>query len=442
MPLLAQSRPAAAPRKPAKPSQTKPVAAKPAPSTFLIRTLRVEGTNQLPPEGVMAAAALKIGMMANREAFEVAREKLLATGLFEEAGYRYNPAPDKAPAVDAVLIVREIPFLYPFRFEELPGEALTAALKSADPLYSGRLSATPVALKRYAAILSEAQKSGVVGKVLAEGPNQFVILFRPDVPEPTISQVTFRGNEVIPTAMLLTTINSSAIGAIYKEDRMREYLDNAIRPLYEERGRLQLQFPKITAKPSEENKGLDVTVEMVEGPSFELGDITVQAGDETGRLQRAVALSSGDLANMKSVEEARDRVRLALRKSGYLKHEVRVERKLAPGAKVGDKNLVHLTMHVAPGPKYTFQALRIEGLDILNEPPLRKMWSLEPGADFNAEYPDFFLKTIRDEGLFDDLGTTRAKVELDDAKHEATVTLVFGKAERKPPAKKQERPLF
>ena len=447
--LLAQA-PAAAPRKPVPPrpaaSKVKPaVAAAQAATTFLIRTLRVEGARQLPVEGILTVAGLKIGMVAEAPLFEAARERLLATGLFEQAGYRYTPTADNT-GYDAVLLVTEIVPLLPYRFEELEltPAALTQALRQADPLFGDRLSATPVALKRYGVILTAALKAAgqeipVAGRVMADGAG-LVLVFRPDVPEPTISQVGFSGNEVLPTALLQTTINGTAIGGIYKEERMREYLNNAIRPLYEARGRVAVTFSKITSTTNPENKGLDVMVEVLEGPSFDLGEVKVVAGGEdVTDLERAAGLKSGDLANMDNVQEALTRVRTALRKLGYVKNEVTLERRPVAAAKPEEKSLLHLTFQVKPGPQYRFRKLEIAGLDILNEPQLRKMWALETGQAFNGDYPDFFLKRVRDDGLFDDLGETKAVVALDDAALRADVKLVFGKAERKP-APKKKRP--
>ena len=448
--LLAQA--PAVPRKPAPPvarakvtapakPAAKPAGAKPAP--FPIRTLKVEGARQLPVDGILAVAGLKIGTPAEASVFEAARERLLATGLFEQAGYRYTPSADKA-GFDAVILVTEIAQLLPYRFEDL-GVApalLTEALRKGDPLYGERLSATPVALKRYNAILNAAlQAAGkdvpLAGRVLADGPGQLVLVFRPDVQDPTIAQVGFRGNEVLPTALLQTTINGSAIGAVYKEDRMREYLAHAIVPLYEGRGRVNVSFPKIVTTPNPDNKGLDVMVDVVEGPSFELGEIRFVSEADIRELQRASALTSGDLANMELVEEALVRVRTALRKEGYVKNQVTLARRLELAKKPEEKNLIHLDITAKAGPQYQFDSLTIEGLDILNEPPLRKMWSIEPGAPFNGDYPVYFLKRIREDALFDDLGTTKAVVDLDDAALKARVKLIFGKAERKPVPKKK-----
>jgi outer membrane protein insertion porin family len=435
----AQTLPARRPATPKpKPSvaKTKPAPAVPK-AAFPIRTLKVEGAQQLPVEGILQVAGLKLGQPAENTVFEAARQRLADTGLFERVGYRYTPTSDNT-GFDATIIVTEIGQLLPFRFEDLDGALLTKALRDADPLYGQQLSATPIALKRYNGILAAAAKAPVAARVTADGPGKLVIVFRPDRDDPTISQVSFKGNEILPSALLQTTINGVAIGATFKEDRMREYLENAIRPLYESRGRIAVAFSRITAAPAAENKGLDVTVELVEGPSYELGQIDVVGEGDLRQLSRALELSSGDLANMDAVQEGVARMRSDLRKQGFLKNEVKVERKPVQAAKPGDKNVLNLVISTKTGPQYLFRKLTIQGLDILNEPQLRKMWAIETGSPFNGDYPDFFLKRIREDRLFDDLGSTKALTQIDDAAHQADVTLVFGKAERAPGRKSRK----
>jgi hypothetical protein len=69
--------------------------------------------------------------------------------------------------------------------------------------------------------------------------------------------------------------------------------------------------------------------------------------------------------------------------------------------------------------------LKINGLDIFAEPVIRKMWRLEPGRPFPEEYPEIFLKRVREEDMFDNLGKTTSNTDLDDAAHTVDVTLNF-----------------
>ena len=64
-------------------------------------------------------------------------------------------------------------------------------------------------------------------------------------------------------------------------------------------------------------------------------------------------------------------------------------------------------------------------LDVISEPAIRKMWGVKEGKPFDADYPDYFLAQIREQGLFDDLGATRSEPKVDEDKHLVDVTLNF-----------------
>jgi len=77
---------------------------------------------------------------------------------------------------------------------------------------------------------------------------------------------------------------------------------------------------------------------------------------------------------------------------------------------------------------YTMGKLEIVGLDLISEPVIRKMWALRPGNGFEPGYPDTFLNDVRSEGIFDNLGKTRAETNIDEKTHTVDVKLYFGGA--------------
>ena len=82
-------------------------------------------------------------------------------------------------------------------------------------------------------------------------------------------------------------------------------------------------------------------------------------------------------------------------------------------------------MNVDAGPEFKYGALEIRGLDVISEPAIRKMWGAKEGKPFDAEYPDAFLKDVRDQGLFDNLGDTSAQTKVNEDRKTVDVTLIF-----------------
>lgn len=381
----------------------------------------------------MTVAGLRTGQLAGKEEFEAARDRLIATGAFETVGYRFAAAPNSSGYAASFQVVEAMP-VYPVQFEfpNVPAADVSAWLKSKDPLYGPKIPGTTAVLERDARLVeaflgtkNKAEK--VVAKIVATAPDQFAIVFRPATALPAVAEVKFEGNKVIPTTVLQNAISSIAFGVPYTEPGFRQLLDTSIRPLYEARGRLNVAFPKIATEPIGNVKGILVHVSIDEGSSYELGEVKIggdRAGDSAALLKLA-NLKSGDLANMDEVTKAVERITSRLRKEGYIRSVVTVERKLNDSKKTAD-----LALRVDQGAQFSFGALTIEGLDLNGEAAVRKLWALKEGKPFNGDYPNLFLDRIREDGLFDNLGATKAIVDANEQTHIVNVTLRFGSASK------------
>lgn len=432
-------------RRPAtsKPQPKKTTAAPaPVPSKWPIQSISIEGNKVYKPEQVVAATGLKIGQLAGKDEFEAARDRLLATGAFETVGYRFTPAIDKQ-GYAASFQVAEVEPAYPVVFEELgvPTLDLQAALRARDPLFGTRIPATKPILDRYTKwiqeILGERKlREKIAGRVTATGPDQFIILFSPARTLPAVAQVTFDGNQVIPSNVLREAIGGVAIGQPYTEDRFRSLLESAVRPLYETRGRVRVKFTAVRTEPVKDVKGLHVFVTVDEGESFELGEIAI-VGPTPVRpddLLKAANLKPGDLANFDQVNQGLDRVKAAIRRAGFLQAKVTADRKIDEA-----KKTVGLGIRVEPGHQYTMGALAIKGLDLHGEAEMKRMWAMKEGKPFNGDYPEQFLARVREQGIFESLGQTKADVKVNEQTRTADVTLIFGAAPP-PPDEKKRRP--
>ena len=400
-------------------------AAEPA-HAWPIGSLKVDGNRIYSSDQVLAAAGLKIGQMAGKDEFEAARDRLLATGAFESVGYNFAPAGAGSKEFAASFQVVEIAQVFPFRFDALTVDqpALRSYLKEKEPLFDKTLPATKDVLARMAKETEEfLAKSGhtekVVGKLSNEGSKELNVVFSPGN-LPSVAEVKFKGNETIPTQTLQQSIAGVAVGAVYSADRFQQLLCTSIRPLYEARGKIRVAFPKLEVEPAKDVTGLVVTVTVVEGPVFNLGKATIAGVPGSATLLKEAKFKSDEPANFTAIEEGVERVRAALRRTGYMKVQAETERKIDDKEKKVD-----VVVHVEPGALYSFGKLKIEGLDIQSEPQVRKLWAMKPGAPFNVEYPTFFLGRIREDGYFDNLGETKPKLDTDDQSKIVDVTLIF-----------------
>lgn len=405
--------------RPPSPAQTAP-----SNTAWPIESLTIEGNRLYPTEKILTIAGLKVGQMVVPKDFEAARQRLLATGAFHSVSHEFKPGPKKTGYAGRIEL-SEIEQTYPYRFEDLPAadQDLRAAIQKAEPLFGDRLPGTKEVLERFAAVVRGALggKTEVIGRIISDDPGQVAIVFRPPTPRPSIAEVWFKGNEVLPASLLQNTLSGVAVGTLYTEARVRQLLDSSIRPLYDARGRIRVKFPKISTTPAKNVNGLAVTIEVEEGPSFKLGEVLVRGTTVTSaELVKLGGFKPGELADFDRIKEGLERIHQSFRRKGYLKATSKTERRIDD-----TKQIVDLDVTVEPGAQYFFRKLEIAGLDVISEPAIRKMWSLKPGEPFNPEYPDYFLKRIRDDGIFDNLGKTRSERAVDEKEKAVDVKLYF-----------------
>jgi len=410
-------------------SRAKKTTAPPAqPHQWPIESLKVEGSHNYTAAQILAVAALKIGQMAGKPDFEAARDRLIATGMFETVGYKFAPGGDQHGYAASFQVVEAQP-AYPIRFDDLGAtdKDLTEYLRGKDPLFAVRLAATKAVLERYKQWIQEYitahnSKDTVIAKVMPSGAGEYVILFRPARSDPAVAEVAFEGNQVIPTSKLQNAIAEVAVGLPYKEEAFRQCLDSSIRPLYDARGRVRVAFTKVTVEKATDVQGLAVKVTLDEGGTYDLGTVHIEGAPhfEPARLLKTGKFKSGDLADFDEIGKGIDRIKKVLAHEGYMRNDVQIVRKIDDA-----KKTVSLVLHIDEGVQFLFGKLTVDGLDLNGEAAIRKMWTHQAGTPFNPDYPDYFLKRVHEESLFDNLGETRAETKIDDKTHIVDVTLNF-----------------
>jgi outer membrane protein insertion porin family len=398
------------------------------PQAWPVGKLSVEGNKVYADERILEVAGLNVGQLAGKAEFDAARDRLLATGAFESVGYKFNPIPGTKANLGVFQVV-EVAQLFPYRFEELPidEKAFRAHLKTKEPLFNDLLPATEPVLDRVTREVQSFVKAK--DKILAklEGIGDLTIVFRPST-LPSVAEVTFRGNTVIPTAKLQQIVAGAAVGAVYTENRFRQLLEASAKPAYEALGHLRVEFPKFEVTPAKDVNGVAVTVDVKEGAIYKLVDVQLKGElAENKELLKIGGFETGDIANFDKIRAGIDAIGKALRKRGYLEGKTTTDRQIDD-----EKKTLTLIVNVDPGPQFTMGKLTIEGLDLETEPHIRKLWSLKRGQPFNADYPDYFLSRLAEDQVLDKLGKTRSTIMPNPENNTVDVTLVLEGEKRKP----------
>lgn len=413
------------------PRQRRGAPAQPAASGLAIGEITVTGVKRFTPQQVVAMTGMKLGEQAVASTFENARDRILATGCIESFGWKF--APDAQGRMSVTLEITELDQYLPWTFDRLNIPAADFAARAAKelPCFGKEIPTTDRYLDQAARLVTKMlSERGIAEPALARiniagkdsaGKDVIAVVFQPRSPAPSIAEVRFTGTKAIEERYLRKQATELARGVPYSELLFRQMLDNQIRPMYESVGRLQVRFGEIKTEPARDVKGAVVTVEVNEGPVFNLEDVQVNGTpfspeeiEELGKFKRGERVSYTDIGL------AMERVFVRMKNAGYLKVAYKARRELNM-----EKSTAKLFIDVEPGPQYRMGKLTLNGLDVVSEPVIRKMWTLQTGDPFRADYPDFFLNTVKERGVFDFLAGTQAKTALDDERHTVDVTLIF-----------------
>ncbi len=417
--------------------------AKKLPPPGTLHSINVKGNQLYSSEDIVKESGLKTGSKIDRPAIDKARQALQATELFNNVAYEYRVSGSTSPAYDVTFQVSENDQVFPMRFERLgmPTDAVRSCVREHVDLYADKIPGTEGVLRRYSKAVQDCVSKNTAGEnvkavISNDDPKELTVLFAPDTPAPTISQVVVFGNQAVDTGTILRAVNQVAIGVPLSDTRLKLILDGAIRPLYAAKGYAAVTFPKVETEPSKTNLGVIVKVEIKDGPSFKFGAIRFRgSGMDEDEIRSSITFKSGQPFNSEQVDNFRLDLIHKMRRRGLLDASISAE------AEPDDtKRAVNVIYNVTPGATYNFQTLDIRGLDITTEPVIAKLWGEKQGHPFNPDYPDFFLKRVQQQGLFDHLADTRSDYTADASTHNVTVHLYFkgGESDSERARKKRE----
>jgi outer membrane protein insertion porin family len=422
-----------------------PKAAKKEAPPGTLQAVRIKGNQLYSSAAIVKESGLRVGQRVSAQIIEQARKKLQDTELFSSVADEYRFSAAAPPGYDLTFEVSEIQQLFPMRFDRFGVEpdVIRQYLQTHVDMYSDRIPGTEGVLNRYKEAVRQAVAQAhpdakVKAAIANDDPQQLTVLFTPDTPAPTISQVTVTGNQAIDTGTILRAVNRVAVGVPLSDTRLKLMLDGTIKPLYAAKGYAAVTFPKVETEPSNSNLGVVVKVDIKEGPLFTFGSIHFHGnGMDQEEIRANIPFKRGQPFNGDQIDKFRLELQHRMKRRGLLDASV-----TAQSETDDSKRAVNVTYNVVPGEVYNFQKLDVQGLDITTQPVIANLWGEKPGQPFNPDYPDFFLKRVEEQGLFDNLGDTQSDYTADASSHNVTVHLYFkgGKSQaRRQKDKEHER---
>lgn len=348
-------------------------------------------------DAVLAASGLKLGQRVTPKELDDACRRLLKSGFFKAASYRYQsrPAPggfnysvnfELVDETTLVPVVLDIP--------NTNQEELWTKVKTADPLLDRQMPDTDGAQRYYqhsleALIAKPGSPQPLIAKREADlGKGKIVVVFRP-ANLPKLRQIAFEGNRAFDVPTLENTIHKVAVGEDYSDREFRVAVEANLTPMYEEKGYLKIAFPKIVAVPLSPDSVL-ATVTIQEGHTWKLGDVLL-SGDNlpTDQMTRAGKFHKGELANWKQILISLDDMRQILRSDGYLAASANPERIFHD-----QTGYIDLRVNVQKGARFYFGTIELQGLSAKDIDKAMAMWELRPGAPMDGPYLDEYVRSV------------------------------------------------
>ena len=402
-------------------------------SRFPLRAIDVAGNDYYGADALIKLSGLKIGDMVTPADFQRGLERISDAGVFDSVEFRFGPLD---AGYQVTYTVQELGDLYRFRADgfDVPPEEIQQLLTEKVPLFAEMVPPTGTMVERIGNALQEFWKakgndSEVAGRLVPTGEDDFEMLFQPESAIETIAFVKFENTGVLSPLDLQRSFNQVAMGVPYSETRLKELLHYNVRPLYEDKGRMEVEFCPCPTEPDADTKGVLVTVHIEQGEEYSFGSLEYPRDVplQTDQMVSMLKVKEGEPASMGKVRAGLVAIEDAFKRNGYMKALARHEQKLNTAQKTVDVEIL-----VQPGALYTMGELTITGLDVITEPAVRKRWGMKTGEPFDAGYPVYFLERIHD--MFDNLTKTDSKSTVNEEKKTVNVELIFvGSSEEKKP---------
>jgi outer membrane protein insertion porin family len=362
-----------------------------------ISELRVEGCARYRPEVVISASGLCLHEVVGRQELEAAARKLVDSGFFQSANYRYQPRAASGKSTYAVTLeVAEEPATLSVVVDipDIDATTIWKELNAAHSLAGERLPDNERATSYCRlAIESVLRRLGHPQEIAAMHETdlptrRMEVVFR-SANAPKIAGFQFTGRRAVESAALTTIVERLLKGREYSEREVRRVLKFNIQPLYEERGMLTVTFPRVrTVNP--QGGTVDVAVHIDEGPVWTLGKVDIVGdGLPLDDLRAAARFGERSSADWKKLMAAVAAMEQPLWRDGYIhvhSNPVRSFRK--------EELIVDVTVEVTKGLQFVLGILQLSGLGAADQVQAARLCKLRAGDPLNGPYLDEYAKAV------------------------------------------------
>ena len=371
--------------------------------SYSFNTVRIEGNQRVEAGTILSYADIARGETVSSGRLNDAYQSLLGSGLFETV--------DLQPQGNTLVIsVQEYPTINRISIEgnkRLKDEDLQNLLQS-----QSRRVYSPTTAERDAATLTDAYN--VVGriaatvepKIIRRSDNRVDLVF--EIAEGRvieIERISFTGNRNYSDRRLRRILGTKQAGIFrqligsdtFVEDRIA-FDRQVLSDFYQSRGYVDFDITNVNAELTRERDAFFITFDVVEGQSFEYGELTaVSLLDDVDALafQEIIKIKSGQTYSPAGIEQTIARMEREALQMGL--NFVRVE----PRVIRNDRDLtLDVEFELSRGPRVFVERIDIEGNNTTLDRVIRREFKIVEGDPFNPREIRQSAERIRALGYF------------------------------------------
>ncbi|GMV94512.1 MAG: hypothetical protein AMXMBFR82_42900 [Candidatus Hydrogenedentota bacterium] len=229
-----------------------------------------------------------------------------------------------------------------------------------------------------------------------------------------IRSIAFEGNDALSDRQLRKGMQTKRrwwfIGGKYDEDKLEADLEGVL-DKYGNHGRLEAAVAGTELAYSESGKGLDITIQVQEGPEYTVGTLETANNEvfDDDEIVGLLEVQAGDVHNKGQVEADAQLVSKGYADSGYINAAVTPQVTLDR-----DSKTTHIVHRVEEGDLKYVREIKITGNDVTRDEVVRREIFVVPGERFDGALLEASKRRLESTEYYDAIRMSMEEVEDDD----------------------------
>jgi outer membrane protein insertion porin family len=405
----------------------------------LVEHVQIEGNHRLRDEDILYHIQTREGDVYNPEQVKRDLQALLNLPFFDKTATNVSTQEGPKGGVIVIFTVKELPIIRDLTFKGLK------TISEADVLKEFREKSVGVSKEATFDPVKVNNAVRVIKELLSEHghPNATVTPQTEEISQTSVGvtfdvdegdrvrvvKIEFEGNEhfsdgelrgamkLVKEAGLLTRFRGQDILHLEKLDydlrknvvdymRSKGYLEARTgEPKVEGLGPKRTGFPVLPIPIlSSTDEGLRVTIPVVEGKLYRLGNIKIEGNSIYSEdvIRQVIGLKAGEVANGSRIVKAlSEDLKKLYGRSGFIQYEYDVTPELKPDPQHPDEGIADFTITITEGKQFTLRRLEFQGNTYTRDNVLRREVAVNEGDIFDQTLWEFSVLKLNQLGFFD-----------------------------------------